>query len=147
MDMDVHVSRLKKSLSEAEKCQKIEFFGVGVVIFDQNNRFISAGYTNEVPNCHAEEVAINKAVNSKVTLLNAILYSTLEPCSKRLSGKMACCFRIIEAGIKRVYFGCKEPPEFVQCNGSELLISHGIEVIQIKSLEQECLRSIVSKRM
>lgn len=55
-------------------------------------------------------------------------FSTMEPCSKRLSGKKTCCERIIESGIKTVYMGVKEPDNFVNCEGAKILKEKGVDL-------------------
>jgi len=137
-----HKNFLVLALHEAEKCQNIEYFGVGCLIINAQGEIISTGFTNEIPNEHAEEVALKKVSN----LENCTLYSTLEPCSVRLSTKKSCTSRIIESGIKLVVFGTHEPKDFVDCCGERLLLKAGIEVIQLKELENECKVSIISKR-
>lgn len=69
-----------------------------------------------------------------------ILYTTMEPCSKRLSGNRCCTSRIIAAGISRVVVGVKEPPTFVDCEGSGLLKEAGVEVVYIEDEQmiQDC---------
>jgi pyrimidine deaminase RibD-like protein len=55
------------------------------------------------------------------------MYTTMEPCSKRVSGNSPCVARILatrdygnsRAGCKviRVYVGAMEPSNFVNCEG------------------------------
>ncbi|KAG0314112.1 hypothetical protein BGZ99_008361 [Dissophora globulifera] len=69
-----------------------------------------------------------------------IMYSTMEPCSTRLSGKKSCSERLIASGIRRVYIGVREPDRFVQnVVGVENMADSGIEVVHIPGLEEECL--------
>ncbi|KAI8867511.1 hypothetical protein GQ42DRAFT_55112 [Ramicandelaber brevisporus] len=97
------------------------------------------------------------------------LYTTMEPCSLRLSGNRPCCHRIHEwvgrhpvatasppvatatssrvaslrpAIITRVVVGIREPPDFVQnCTGVEFLLQSGIQVdtIDDNEIAQLCL--------
>ena len=77
---------------------------VGCVIVDDEMKIISFAMNliekNQDPTAHAEILAIRKACKklNRSRLHKATLYVTLEPC------KM-CEFAIIQAGIKRVYFG------------------------------------------
>lgn len=65
----------------------------------------------------------------------------MEPCSKRLSTNRSCTSRIIEAGIKTVYLGVKEPDDFVVCEGIALLKEAGIAVYLVPGLEMACLET------
>ncbi|KAF9915571.1 DRAP deaminase [Lobosporangium transversale] len=69
-----------------------------------------------------------------------IMYTTMEPCGARLSGNKPCSERLIEAGIRRVYVGVREPRSFVKdpC-GVEKMIENGITVVHIPGLEEHCL--------
>ncbi|KAI8646839.1 hypothetical protein BD408DRAFT_449447 [Parasitella parasitica] len=64
----------------------------------------------------------------------------MEPCSRRLSGNRPCTSRIIEAKIKRVVIGAREPPNLVNCEGISLLEKEGIEVYIVPGVEEECLK-------
>ncbi|KAG0273190.1 hypothetical protein BGZ95_010987 [Linnemannia exigua] len=69
-----------------------------------------------------------------------IMYSTMEPCSTRLSGNRSCSDRLIASGIRQVYVGVREPDHFVKTVvGVENMVEKGIEVIHIPGLEEECL--------
>ncbi|EIE86643.1 hypothetical protein RO3G_11354 [Rhizopus delemar RA 99-880] len=63
----------------------------------------------------------------------------MEPCSKRLSGNRPCVDRIIEANIKRVVVGVREPPNLVNCEGIGLLEKHNIEVVIVPGVQEACL--------
>jgi len=106
-------------------------FAVGCVIADAMGNVVSAGYSREWgEGWHAEEVAIEKARRAQKPLKGCTLYSTIEPCSVRLSGKTPCCAHIAAAGIACVIFCLREPPVFVDGNGVETLEKAGISVIQ-----------------
>ncbi len=147
---------LKVALIEAEKCRGIQFYGVGCVIVSPNGS--SEGHTGAMTHehlgqtkmRHAEEVAILRAEAKGISLVGGTLYSTLEPCSERLSGLLSCTSRIIDSGIKRVVFGAHEPydPQLkIECKGAMILAEAGIEVVHLPELQDECLASIVSKRV
>lgn len=76
---------------------------------------------------------------------NAVLYTTVEPCGKRLSGNKTCVERILDLakggrGLKRVYVGVAEPETFVgQNTGRCRLEKAGIEVVHVGGLEREIL--------
>lgn len=97
-------------------------FAVGCVIVGADGAVISTGYSREWGDgWHAEEVAIEKARRAGSALAGATLYSSLEPCSTRLSGKTPCCAHIIDADIARVVFIMDEPGVFVDGKGIETL--------------------------
>jgi pyrimidine deaminase RibD-like protein len=69
-----------------------------------------------------------------------ILYTTVEPCFKRLSGNLPCVERILRLrkAIKTVYVGIKEPEKFVgQNTGRKQLEDAGVEVILVQGMERE----------
>lgn len=150
-----HAMMLREALRVAENCKDIEWYGVGCVIADSQGTIVSTGYTGELLEDgkmrHAEDVAISKAVESRYCLTsNGItLYSTLEPCSVRASGKTPCCQHIIRCGIKNVIYGAKEPYNEtlgIVCDGDHVLKSAGVEVLYLQEFEKICLSSVVSKR-
>ncbi|KAI6781016.1 Bifunctional protein-like protein [Emericellopsis cladophorae] len=70
------------------------------------------------------------------------LYTTVEPCFKRLSGNLPCVERIIRQSswIKTVYVGVQEPETFVGQNpGRKMLEDAGIQVVHVDGLEDEIL--------
>jgi pyrimidine deaminase RibD-like protein len=75
-------------------------------------------------------------------LSETTLYTTMEPCSKRLSGNDSCLSRILQAKIKRVVIGIYEPKNFVQdCNGVDQLIQAGVMVQVLPELSEACLKA------
>lgn len=74
---------------------------------------------------HAEANALSKLARSGNNSEGATLYVTDEPC-------LECSKLIIQAGIKRVVFW----RDYHTHDGTELLNRAGIEVIQIKNIEQ-----------
>lgn len=69
------------------------------------------------------------------------MYTTMEPCSVRLSGNVPCVQRVLATGISTVYVGVEEPKDFVECEGTRLLRESGRQVIVIDNadLAQQCL--------
>ncbi|WP_456395392.1 bifunctional diaminohydroxyphosphoribosylaminopyrimidine deaminase/5-amino-6-(5-phosphoribosylamino)uracil reductase RibD [Desulfurobacterium sp.] len=104
---------------------------VGAVIV-KNGKIISTGFHEKAGMPHAEAVAIEKAGKNA---RNATLYVTLEPCN-HYGRTPPCTEKIIEAGIKRVVIGVKDPNP-VASGGIERLEKSGIKVtIGVK--EKEC---------
>lgn len=90
------------------------------------------GYTSETdPTNHAEEEAIAKAVAAGENLCGATMYSTMEPCSLRTSKPASCSSLIIEHGFSRVVYAMAEPDYFVCCEGRQMLLDAGIEVVEM----------------
>jgi pyrimidine deaminase RibD-like protein len=159
-----HLKYLSIALTEACRSPpKPTNFRVGCVIVSNptssSPSVLSTGYTLELPgNTHAEQCALDKLAASgsvdEASLstfltpnLNATLYTTLEPCGKRLSGNTPCVRRIIatregnpDGGIRKVVFGAKEPGTFVQDSQScRLLTEADIAWEYVPALEKEIL--------
>lgn len=110
-------------------------YAVGAVIASPGGTVISTGYSREWDDgWHAEEIAIEKARRAGKNLQGTTIYSSMEPCHPRLSGKKSCTDHIIESGIRRVVFCLKEPPHFTKCRGAEHLAGAGIESCHDESL-------------
>ena len=77
---------------------------------------------------------MDKAAAAGADLRGATLYSSLEPCSVRMSGRPPCAGRIAAARIARVVYAMAEPPLFVVCDGANELRLHGVEVVQLADL-------------
>jgi pyrimidine deaminase RibD-like protein len=128
-------------------------YRVGAVLVDEStNTILATGYTLELEgNTHAEQCCLLKLSAQhgipeerlvEVLPENAVLYTTVEPCGKRLSGHLPCVDRILKLGrgIKTVYVGIKEPEKFVGKNkGRVKLEEAGIKVILVEGLSSEIL--------
>ncbi|KAI0186664.1 cytidine deaminase-like protein [Xylaria flabelliformis] len=149
-----HEGYMRLALSLATKSPpKPSNYRVGAVMVDAaTNNVLATGYTLELPgNTHAEQCCIEKlAQKHAVTgthladiLPDAVtLYTTVEPCSQRLSGNTPCVDRILALGsrIKTVYVGVQEPDTFVSGNSSRRKLENaGIEVHLVSGLENDIL--------
>lgn len=149
-----HRAYMELALSLARKSPpKPTNYRVGAVVVDQStNEILAHGYTLELEgNTHAEQCCLIKLAEAhgvsedrlaQVLPQNLALYTTVEPCSKRLSGNMPCAERILRlAGvIKTVYVGVMEPKKFVADNtGREALEKAGIQFVYVEGLEDEIL--------
>lgn len=125
---------LQMATDLAKKCTPIATaFCVGAVIVNAKGELISTAYSRETDkNKHAEEIAIEKAADAKANLVNATLYSSLEPCGERLSKRKTCVQWIVEYGIGRVVFAEYEPSLFVKGEGEERLMEAGIETEMLR---------------
>lgn len=156
-ERDDHEAILKYALSLAQESPpKPTNFRVGAVLIDiQSNTVTSTGYTLELEgNSHAEQSAFAKlakrlGVDDEQGLARAmdrkphVLYTTMEPCAKRLSGNKPCLDRVLEqrGWVKRVVVGVLEPTDFVEGNdGKQRMERDGIEVLHVGGMEENILR-------
>lgn len=174
LSADDHLKYLLQALELARKSPpRPTNFRVGAILVSDPLAegsipvILSTGYTLELPgNTHAEQCAIAK-LRSKHGLsdsqlhsiltpeTNATLYTTLEPCSQRLSGNLPCVDRIIstrgnareisgsdngKAGIRKVIFGAKEPGTFVKdSNSCRIMTEAGLQWEYRDGLQDEIL--------
>ncbi|KAL4914686.1 cytidine deaminase-like protein [Aspergillus aurantiobrunneus] len=164
-----HLQYLQKCLSLAEHSPpRPTNFRVGALLLSrkegdlstEHDELLSTGYTMELAgNTHAEQCCLSNYASThsvpdeRVAEVlpdtpgrKLVLYVTMEPCGKRLSGNLPCVQRIIQTrqngrrGIKKVYFGVKEPGTFVgQSEGCRMLTEAGIEWRVVQGLEREIL--------
>ncbi|KAI9320892.1 cytidine deaminase-like protein [Dichotomocladium elegans] len=112
---------------------------VGAVLVNSQGELLTTGFSRELPgNTHAEECALRKLSDSSEAQ-GATMYTTMEPCSIRLSGNRPCTDRLVEARVKRVVMGVREPPDLVTCTGVQLLKDAGIQVVVVPDVEEACL--------
>ena len=150
-----HDAVMKQALALAEKSPpKPSNFRVGALLINlDSNEIIVGGFTLECPgNTHAEECCFIKLASEHQTTEELLsqsisrphaLYTTMEPCFKRLSGKLPCVERVIrqKSWIKKVFVGVQEPETFVGPNpGRKMLEEHGIEVHVVPGLEEQILQ-------
>lgn len=152
---DDHVAAMRYGMSLAKKSPpKATNFRVGALLVKLDDSSITAdGYTLECEgNTHAEESCFIKLARHHATSEEHLaetmssphaLYTTMEPCFKRLSGKMPCVERVLrqKSWITKVYVGVQEPETFVgQNTGRRVLEDAGIEVHLVPGLEAEILQ-------
>lgn len=149
-----HEAMLQYCLELAEKSPpQPTNFRVGAALVRLEHGEVTAnGFTLELPgNTHAEECCLQKLSQehnvteeklAEASLSPHAIYTTMEPCSERLSGKLPCVERILRQRnwIKKVYVGVQEPDTFVKANaGRRMLEEAGIEVIHVTGLEEKIL--------
>ena len=164
-----HYTYLRKCLTLAEKSPpRPTNFRIGAILLSRrdndpemsDDRILSTGYTMELAgNTHAEQccfsnyASVHSVPDDRIAEIlpsepgrKLVLYVTMEPCGKRLSGNMPCVQRITRTkeggreGIHKVYFGVKEPGTFVgQSEGCKMLTEAGIEWEVLPGLEREIL--------
>jgi pyrimidine deaminase RibD-like protein len=149
-----HKAYMQFALNLARKSPpKPTNYRVGAVLVDLScNKILATGYTLELPgNTHAEQCCFIKLATQhdvpeerlkEVLPPNMALYTTVEPCSERLSGNLPCAERVLRlaGSIRIVYVGIMEPETFVSNNtGRKALRDAGITVVHIEGLETEIL--------
>lgn len=150
-----HRAYMEYALSLARKSPpKPTNYRVGAVVVDQaTNEILADGYTLELEgNTHAEQNCFTKLAGkhgvpdeelAQVLPSRLALYTTMEPCSKRLSGNLPCSERVLRlAGvIKTVYVGVVEPKKFVEENtGRGALEAADIQFVHVGGLEDDILK-------
>src|ERR1700688_1026445 len=116
----------KKSIAENDG--KLHPY-VGVVVVTNGN-VIATGFRGETGKGgdHGEFCALKK-VNvdvDNVDLSGCTVYTTLEPCTERKTGKTPCATRLINGKVARVVYGLADKDESVY--GHHALVEAGIEV-------------------
>jgi pyrimidine deaminase RibD-like protein len=151
-----HAAYMEYALEQAQKSPpKPTNYRVGAILLDADtNTTIATGYTLELPgNTHAEQTCFMKVAEQhnlpeekigEILPKNTVLYTTVEPCNKRLSGNLTCVERILRLGnaVKVVYVGVKEPEKFVGQNlGRAKLENAGIKVehVEVEGMEKRIL--------
>ncbi len=112
---------------------------VGAVVF-RRGKILGRGTTKPRGGDHAEVVAIGQALrqHGRRGLGGASIAVTLEPCS--FVGRTGPCTEaILEAGLRRVVVGARDPHPKVSGNGFRYLRRKGVEVIT-DVLGAECQR-------
>ncbi|KUJ21897.1 cytidine deaminase-like protein [Mollisia scopiformis] len=151
---DHHIEYMRQALELARKSPpKPTNYRVGALLVDASaDTILASGYTLECEgNTHAEQSCFIKLAGehevaeedlASILPKQTVLYTTVEPCFKRLSGNLPCVQRILRLGkaIKTVYVGVKEPEKFVGENtGRKQLEDAGINVVLVEGMEKEIL--------
>lgn len=159
-----HEGYMKYALEQARRSPPAPTkFCVGAVLVDADkNEILSTGWSLEMPDdnpddpgkTHAEQCCFIKMSQKynlpekrlgEVLPKNTVLYTTMEPCNKRLSGNKPCVDRILglSGSIKAVYIGIKEPENFIDQSvlvvGRKRLQDAGVEVIFVDGMEDRIL--------
>lgn len=136
---------MELALENANKCGETQTqFNVGAVLVN-SGEVLETGYSRELPgNTHAEQCALEKyfkKVGKREVPEGTEIYTTMEPCSMRLSGNLPCVDRILQTSIKTCFVGIVEPDVFVKNNtGYAKLTRENVEYIHIPGYEQQCLK-------
>ena len=107
---------------------------VGAVVV-KRGKIVGEGYHSRAGKPHAEIEALSRAGGKA---RSADLYVNLEPCC-HFGRTPPCTDAIIDAGIKRVFVGMKDPNKQVSGKGLRLLKKHGIDIV-LNVLKKECVK-------
>jgi diaminohydroxyphosphoribosylaminopyrimidine deaminase / 5-amino-6-(5-phosphoribosylamino)uracil reductase len=143
---------LREAIELSRRCPPADSaFSVGAVLVAADGSVIATGYSRERDRRdHAEEVALAKAAEGAGVpggeglpgeglpgdggLAGATMYTSLEPCCRRLSRPRSCAELIVAAGIRRVVLAWLEPPLFVPGGGGAWLRERGVSVVEVPDL-------------
>ncbi len=130
---------MREALAQARRASGRTFPNpaVGAVVF-RGDRVLGRGRTRPPGGPHAEVVALSAARrrHGARAVRGASLAVTLEPCAH--TGRTGpCSDAIAAAGIRRVYFGCRDPHPQVRGRGLRRLRAAGVET-RLGPLEPEC---------
>ncbi len=131
---------LKMAIDQSRLCvPSATAYSVGAVVVARSGA-VFCGHTHETsPSNHAEEEAIAKALAAGENLNGAVMYSSMEPCSKRASKPVSCSEHIIRNGFSRVVYALREPAHFVDGQGCEMLTGAGVGVREIADMAQQVI--------
>ncbi len=108
---------------------------VGAVIVKEN-QIIGQGYHHKYGDLHAERDALRDCRERGNDPSGAQIFVTLEPCCH--TGKQPPCVEaIVQAGIKKVVVGSRDPNPLVSGKGAAFLRERGVEVEE-DFLREEC---------
>lgn len=132
-----HIQAYMECAEAFAKCSPATRLKVGAVIV-KDNRVISCGYNAQPEHIndpceladgttdprvrHAEKNALMGLVRSNQSAVGADLFCTHSCC-------VYCAIDIVDAGIKRVYFG----KHYRDDSGLEYLKNNGVEVVELKN--------------
>ena len=134
---------MKAAICQANKAGALKEAPIGCVIVHEG-RIIARGYNrreiDQDVTLHAEMIAIRKAcrVLNSWRLENCDLYVTLEPC-------YMCAATMIQARIRHVYFGAKDPKGGAVVSKNSLFdLSHNHRVLYSGGILKDSCSSILT---
>lgn len=142
--IEPHRKFMLMAIDQAKKCGETQTqFNVGAVLV-HNGKVLATGHTRELPgNTHAEQCALEKyfeETGERNVPRGTEIYTSMEPCTFRLSGNEPCAERILQTNITTCFVGVLEPDNFVKDNTSyKKLTCNGIDYIHIPGYEDKCL--------
>lgn len=130
------VDWLHAAIELSKRCPATDSaFCVGAILVSDSGQVITQRYSRQSdPKDHAEEAALADATASGADLSGATLYTSLEPCLRRVSRPAPCAELILRSGVRRVVYAWREPPIFQPGGGAAWLEDHGLTVIELPDL-------------
>jgi diaminohydroxyphosphoribosylaminopyrimidine deaminase / 5-amino-6-(5-phosphoribosylamino)uracil reductase len=136
-------SFLQQAIALSRRCPPSDTaFSVGAILVGGSGEVITTGYSREREKTdHAEQVALAKAARlaapgPALVPAGATLYTSLEPCLRRVSQPLSCARLIVDAGIGRVVLAWREPPLFMPGGGADWLREQGVTVVELPELAE-----------
>lgn len=98
---------------------------VGAIIV-KGGEIIATAHRGEFDKSHAEYIALKKVEG--ISLEDATVYTTLEPCTSRNHPKVSCAERLIKANVGHVVIGMLDPNPDISGRGVRVLRHKGIKL-------------------
>lgn len=123
--MELAVEEMLKSRSEHEdKADPL----VGAVLVSQQGEILGTAHRGALrTGDHAEYTLIERMFQNR-DLEGSCLFVTLEPCTVRGAGKIACAKRIVASRIGTVCIGMPDPNPDILGHGISYLLKNGVKV-------------------
>ena len=127
---------LRAAIELSKRCTPTNAaFCVGAILVSASGEVIAQRYSRQSdPMDHAEEAALAEAGASGAEVRDATLYTSLEPCLRRISRPAPCAKLILRSGLRRVVYAWREPPIFQPGGGAVWLEERGVTVIEVPDL-------------
>lgn len=139
-EREVHQYWMLRAIALSRQCPPSRgAYSVGAVVVDADGNELASGFSRDIhDSIHAEESALGRLGRIPD---DAVLYSTMEPCSERRSSSRTCTELILASGIQHVVIAWREPSTLVgNCIGVELLTSGGVRVTELHELADAASR-------
>jgi pyrimidine deaminase RibD-like protein len=113
----------KKSISEGDPTKPY----VGAVVVKDGD-VVGSGYRGMAKPGHHAEFGVLQSISDPKLLEDAVVFSTLEPCSQRGHPKIPCAHRLVAAKVSEVYIGILDTNPVIYREGWKILNDAGISV-------------------
>jgi pyrimidine deaminase RibD-like protein len=113
----------KKSISEGDPTKPY----VGAVVV-KDGHVVGSGYRGMTQPGHHAEFGVLQGISDPGLLEDAVVFSTLEPCSARNHPKIPCARRLVEAKVSEVHIGIYDPNPIIYRQGWKILHDGGISL-------------------
>lgn len=112
---------------------------VGAILADRNGKILGRAHRGQYGSGdHGEFTLLEKSGIDIPS--DAVLYVTLEPCTKRGDRKTPCADRVVRSGVRRVVIGIQDPNPDIYGKGAGKLRDAGLEVAYFDSDLAENIR-------